>query len=63
MMSEEPARCINPQPGGPDVIDIIEKKIIQWYGHVKGFHRSEYQNYLWNGYQRREEEGVQGKRE
>jgi hypothetical protein len=21
--------------GKPDVIDIIEKKILQWYGHVK----------------------------
>jgi hypothetical protein len=41
--------------GKPDIIYIIEKKRLQWYGHVKGCQRGEYQNYLWNGYQRREE--------
>jgi len=30
----------------PDIIDIIEKKRLQWYGHVKRFQRREYQNEL-----------------
>jgi len=43
--------------------DIIEKKRLQWYGHVKGCQRREYQNSLWNGYHGREEKvDAQGKR-
>ena len=29
--------------GKPDIIDSIEKKRLQWYGHVKGCQRREYQ--------------------
>jgi hypothetical protein len=28
----------------PDIIDIIERKRLQWYGHVKGCKRRDYQN-------------------
>ena len=30
--------------GKPDIIDVIEKKRLQWYGHVKGCQRREYKN-------------------
>ena len=30
--------------GQPDILDFIEKKRLQWYGHVKGRQRTEYQN-------------------
>jgi hypothetical protein len=28
----------------PDIIDIIERKRLQWYGHVKRCKRRDYQN-------------------
>ena len=30
--------------GKSDIIDIMEKKRLQWYGHVKKCQRTEYQN-------------------
>jgi hypothetical protein len=35
----------------PDIIDITERKRLQWYGHIKGCNRRDYQNQLWSGYQ------------
>ena len=31
-----------------DIIDIIEKKRLQWYGHVKRMLNKDYLNLLWN---------------
>jgi hypothetical protein len=48
--------------GKPDIIDIIEKKRLQWYGHVRRIPEERIPK-LRNGYQRREEkEDVQEKR-
>ena len=48
--------------GQPDIIDIIEKKRLQWYGHVKRMPEERIPK-LWNGYHWREgKEDVQEKR-
>jgi hypothetical protein len=48
--------------GKPDIIDSVEKKRLQWYGHLKGCQR-QYQNSLWSRYHWREgKEDVQEKR-
>jgi hypothetical protein len=46
----------------PDIIDIIERKRFQWYGHVKRMQEERLPK-LWSGYWGREEkEDVQEKR-
>ena len=51
--------------GKPDIIDIIQKKRLQWYGHVKRMPEERIPKLIteWNGYHRREgKEDVQEKR-
>jgi hypothetical protein len=39
----------------PDIIDIIEKKRLQWYGYVKRMPEERTPKLIMNGYQRGEE--------
>jgi hypothetical protein len=39
--------------GKPDIMDIVEKKRLKWYGQVKRMPEERLQKLIWNGYQRR----------
>jgi hypothetical protein len=41
--------------GKPDLIDVIEKKRLQWYDHVKRMPEERIPKFMWNGYHERKE--------
>jgi len=51
------------EKGKPEIIDIIEQKKLQWYGHVRRMPEERIPKLIWIGYHGREgKEDIQEKR-